>query len=806
MRMMRITSLVLIAALLTGCATGRAMRKGQSAAQRGDWDAAVAYYRQVLAADPGNVEARIAMERTTRLASADHLKRARDLEAQNQLGGAVAEYRLAAELDPSNTLAVSKAIELERRIREQIEAARPQPRIDTIRQQAAQTSPIPRIDPRTAVPQMRYPNASVRELLTTISQLTGINVTYDQGLDSQLQRPYPLDIQQTPLEQVLNQILTANQLTFKVIDQRTIFVYQDNPTNRQKYEDQYTQTFYVSNADVAELVQIINQMVSQGSAVRPLVYQSKSSNSIVVRATAPVMGVIENLIRGQDKPKPEVLVEGEILEVDRSFIRKLGLDLSQYALGLTFSPELAPPNVASIPNTFPTMPPPFNLNTISRGLSPADFYATVPTFLIQLLESDTRTRVLAKPSLLGRDGVPVTLRLGDQVPIPQTSFNAAAAGGVATIPTTSVQYQPVGINLYYTPRVTYQDEIILDALTLSKSGLGQFLVVAGQSFPTIIERTAQTSIRLRDGESTLIAGLLRDEDRKAIKSFPGFTQIPFLRSLFGNSDIQNDQTDVVMVLTTHIIQGHALTPADLRPMYVGTGQNLGAGLTPTLISPDAIGIGGGAPGAAAPGAPAGAAPPTTPPPGAITAETPPATAQPAAPTAPATPPRAVGVVPIQPVGGAATAPPPTAQGPVRVIITAPTAPEGGLTAGGGPHTVPIQIFGATDVVSLSLSITFDPAVLKPLQATAGSFMASGGVTPTFVPRVDANTGRVDLVFSRPASQPGASNTAGAPGLVAAISLMAGTAGTTQMAISGVATTSTGATIPLQFTPATVVVR
>src|SRR5262245_3942030 len=248
MRMLRGTSLVLIVALISGCATGRAMRHAQDAAAKGDWDSAVAYYRQVLVDNPGNVEARIAMERTTRLASSEHLKRARDLEAQNQLSGAVAEYRLAGELDPTNTLALSKAVELERKIREAIEAARPQPRIDTIRQQAAQTSPIPRIDPRTAVPQMRYPNASVRELLTTISQLTGINVTYDQGLDSQLQRPYPLDIQQTPLEQVLNQILTANQLTFKVIDPRTIFIYQDNPTNRQKYEDLFTQTFYVSNA------------------------------------------------------------------------------------------------------------------------------------------------------------------------------------------------------------------------------------------------------------------------------------------------------------------------------------------------------------------------------------------------------------------------------------------------------------------------------------------------------------------------------------------------------------------------------
>ena len=125
---------------------------------------------------------------------------------------------------------------------------------------------------------------------------------------------------------------------------------------------------------------------------------------------------------------------------------------------------------------------------------------------------------------------------------------------MANVPTTSVTYQEVGINLQFTPRVTYQDEIILDSLVLEKSGLGNNLLVAGQSFPTIVRRRSQGSIRLRDGESNVLAGLLRDDDRKTLRGLPGISSIPLLRTLFGSTDDQVDQTDIIMIITPHIVR------------------------------------------------------------------------------------------------------------------------------------------------------------------------------------------------------------------------------------------------------------
>jgi hypothetical protein len=138
------------------------------------------------------------------------------------------------------------------------------------------------------------------------------------------------------------------------------------------------------------------------------------------------------------------------------------------------------------------------------------------------------------------------------------------------------------------------------------------------------------------------------------------------------------------------------------------------------------------------------------------------------------------------------------------VLLAPPASraDGTLAAGGGPHTIPITITGATDIASISLSITYDPAVVRSPTVTAGSFMMQGGVTPTFVPHVDATVGRVDVAISRPSGQPGAS----AQGLLGAIAFTAGSAGATDVAITGVATNSAGQTVPLAFAPIQIVVK
>src|SRR5438552_848993 len=207
---------VLALALLTGgCAAGQAFRQGESQLHAGNLDEAVAAYRKAVQAAPDNANYKIALQRSQIAASRAHIERAKDFESKDQLEAALGEYKQASEYDPSNRLATSKVAELDRSIRERIEASRPRPPIEALRQRARATSGEPILNPASRDPlRINFDNVSVREILTFIGNFTGINITYDRDLQD---RPATVHLDQVTLEQALNQIMSMNQLSYKVV-------------------------------------------------------------------------------------------------------------------------------------------------------------------------------------------------------------------------------------------------------------------------------------------------------------------------------------------------------------------------------------------------------------------------------------------------------------------------------------------------------------------------------------------------------------------------------------------------------------
>jgi general secretion pathway protein D len=844
----KLAGVLVLALVASGCASSRAFRHGQDAVRASDWDSAVTYFTKALQGNPDSTEYKVNLQRAQEEAARQHTERARQLERQDQLDAALAEYRKSLELIGTDRLVQSKVAELERTIRERLEANRPKPRIEQLRSEAQRGSAPPLLNPASREPLRINVGAQsgLRDILNFIGTASGININYDSAFQD---KPYgPVNLDGVTLEEALNQVLSANQYYYKITGAKTIIIIPDQPAKHQQYDDLVMRVFYINHADSTELAALVNSVMRiPQMAVQPMVMPNKTANTITVRATAPVMDIVDRLIRANDRPRAEVVLDVQILEVNTQRIKHYGINLSQYALNLLFSPELAPPNTTAV-----SAPPPFNLNTVSQGVSTNDFYLGVPYAVVNFLEQDSTTRTLAKPQLRGAEGQKLTLNLGQQIPVISTVFGAAAAGGLATTPQSSYNYKDVGVNLEITPTVTYDGDVRLD-ISVENSSLGPSIDVGGQATPSFNSRKVHTFLRLREGEANLLAGLIRQDKSRSNSGVPGLSHVPGIRSLFTNNDINDSDTDIVMLVTPHVLRDHELTKEDVSNIYIGTQSNVGLSGPPQLIAPQteappAAAAPAPAAGATTPpnmspggvpgppfGSPGGVNPtiPPTPPgtvpvPGYVTTPTQPPTVPPTltnqpTPTAPnpaANPPAAPPAAATPPAGAAPpVAQPPAAEAPPREARPTGGAPGAGTPAatpaqiiltppgtefrvGGGPYTVPISINNATGISTLTLTIVYNPSVVRVRSVTEGTFMRQGGVTASFTPKNDAANGRIDLAFTRANDQTGASGA----GLIGALVIDALSAGSSTIAITAVALGPTGQPISLTSSPVTVTVR
>ncbi len=664
-------------------------------------------------------------------------------------------------------------------MRDQAEATAPKGNLAQLQAEAVrQSTPQPLFNLTTVLPGIRFNNTGLREILNSIGMTSGVNVTYDNTFQD---RTYTVQLDNVTLEEALNQILAANQLFYKVISPRSIIVVPDNVQKRGQYEEQAIRTFPVSHADATELAQLINTIIRVGGGqVQPMVVANKTANTVSVRATTNVMAIIERIVEQNDNPRAEVVVDVQILEVNRSRIKQFGLDLGDYSVTAVFSPEAdargttvtGGDGTASAATTIQSRP--FNANTVSRGVNTTDFYLSVPSAVVRFLESDSESKLIAKPQLRGAEGQKLTLNLGEEVPIPSTTFTPVAQGGAAFNPLTSFTYRPVGVNVEITPRVTFEGDVILELL-IENSALGEGLNVAGQNLPSFTSRKVVTKLRLRDGESNLLAGLLQEEERRSLRGFPGILRLPIIKQLFSANDSTIGQTDIVMLLTPRIVRTHELTARDLTPIFIGTQQNLGLSGPPSPLGQDPAAAPAAAP-APAPQAPrwcAGTSPPRL---------------------------RRLRAPAPAPAGTCGACPPLRAARPRerggQVLIS---PPSGDFRVGGGPYTLPVSVTGAARLSSMSLTVTYNPAVLRVRSVQEGSFMRSGGVQAAFTTS-QADAGRIDIAVVRPGDSTGVAGT----GLLAAILFDAVAPGPANLTVTGTGSAPGGAPLSLQFAPVTAV--
>jgi general secretion pathway protein D len=323
----------------------------------------------------------------------------------------------------------------------------------------------------------------------------------------------------------------------------------DTPSKRREYEQQTVKTFFLSNADLKETVDLL-RVVLGARRVAPL----PGANALTINDSPDKVAAAERIIDVLDKKRGEVVVDVEILEVNRSLLLEYGIEITS-----------AVPGVAGVAGAiFPDPTKDFTL-----GDNPYDkdnlVISGLPGVIYRLLKTDSATRLLANPQLRSSEGQTAQARFGDQVPVPVTVFTPIAQGGVAQQPVTSFEYKNVGVNIDITPRVHHDGEVSL-VLKLDISSVGP---PGFQGIPTFNSRTLTSVIRLRDGETNILAGLISDTERDSLSGIPGLASVPVLGRLFSRNRTERVETDIVMTLTPHVVVRPELTEQDLRSFTLG---------------------------------------------------------------------------------------------------------------------------------------------------------------------------------------------------------------------------------------------
>ena len=544
---------LLAPATLTGCATG-ALGRAHTAEQQQDYDRAIIEYNRILRADPDNMDARLLLERTKLRAAQQHFAAGRRLKEAGKLDEALVELQLASELNPTSGDITDTLQTVRNQLRTKVAVTREgQTQLEALIERTRNLPP-PGLDlPKGLVvpASLVFRSAGSRDVFAALARFADVNIVFDPAFRD---TPVSLDLRNSTFEDALAALTATTQTFYRVTAPRTITVIPDTPAKQREYEEDIIRTFYLSNADLKETIDLL-RIVADIRRIAPIA----ATNAITIQDTPERIAAVAKILTAIDKARPEVIIEVELLEVDRSRLQEFGLQIA--------SPSSAGINGAADVNRSDT-----TLRNLVN-LSQSDVFMTsVPGLYYRLLKSDAHTRTLANPQLRTSEGIAAQARFGERVPIPVTTFAPIATGGLAQQPITSFNYENIGVNIDITPRTHHDDEVTLvvklDVSSISGSGFG--------GLPTFGSRSISTVIRLKDGETNMLAGLIRDDERRVLDGVPGLSDIPVIGRMFSHNRMETQETDIILTLTPHIIRVLDLNEEDLRPFRIGrdTGASL----------------------------------------------------------------------------------------------------------------------------------------------------------------------------------------------------------------------------------------
>jgi len=713
-RMGGIGRLALLAALLTGCAGYQPHRDGLALLEEGRAEEGLSKLTEATQAAPDNQSYRADLLRSRELTVNRMLAAANSERAGGRLAAAQALYERILGIDPGNSRAVlgleslvmdarheaaleqaatllkqrdldaaraalkpvllensknGKALQLQRQIDEKVaKEAMAEPSL-----KAKFTKPVT----------LQFRDANLKMVFEALSRTSGINVLLDRDVKPDLKTS--IFVKDVSVEDTINLILLQNQLEKKVISDNTVFIYPVTPAKLKDYQDLKIRSFHLTNADPKQMLSMIKTLLKTKD-----IFIHEKTNSIVMRDTPDAIRLAEKMVADQDIAEPEVMLEVEVLEISRSRASELGIKF----------PEKL------------TLTTPTSVTTLSqlRDLTSGELTVNSLSTTLNLKLSDTDTNVLASPRIRVRNREKAKIMIGSRVPVITNAVTPVSTG--TPVITGSVQYLDVGLKLEVEPDIHLDNEVVikvgLDVSSIIKEVPNE---LSGTLAYEVGTRNASTVLRLKDGETQILAGLISDEDRKVASKVPGLGQIPVLGRLFSSHKDDNSKTEIVLSITPRIVGSARLHDAGEVEYWAGTESSVRSSLL--NIKPL----------------------------GSVAVST-------SASAATSVRPRST--VPRRDVSPGPQAP--AAAKPVTLSWQGPAQVKPGETV-----SLTLNVQSQQPVNSLGLLVSFDPGVFKAVDVVEGGFLKQDGTQSAFTKNIDQASGQILLDMSGSGSE-GASGT------------------------------------------------
>lgn len=724
LRRMQCVAVTFVVLVLGACA-GPVQRADDHIAQD-DWMRAVLEYRKAAARYPADVEYRSRLKQTEHKAADYYYQRGLALLEQDSLDAAIQQFQqgLAAVPDhgkllqvmnqallrkEANALYEQAAREIEagrleegRRLLKRALDAHPGHKraaelLSRFEKQELDEEGADRLALTSRAPiTLNFRQTDLRTAFEFIAKSFGVDVIFDESVKS---APVTLFAKDATFEQALSLMLTTTKTFYKKVGPNTILIAPDSKEKRGQYEDQLVRTFHLSSIRAKEMADIIKGVIN----VKKLIV-NEAQNTLVVRDTEEVIKLADKIIEANDRRAAELIMEVEILEVNRSKAERLGLDLGSSRV------------IASVSSAAPPIP---IVGSIQAAIRNA-ITLTLPSATFNFYKQDVDAKILANPKIRVLSGKSAKIHIGDRIPL-----RGASIQGAAGFVSTTYEYKEIGIRLLAEP-IVHLDNSVTVKVNLEVSSLGENLGTTAEPAYRIGTRNAETHMMLRDGETAILGGLIRDEDRKTRVRIPLLGDIPAAGALFTSYDDSKGRTDVLLTITPRVVRGWDLPSKEIRSFMSGTeerylSQSLFAKLAPPIARVEKTEVAKAVSATTVAPASAGQAVPTESP----TATTPAVTSGDNSAVAPS--------------------PPPVVAGQPPLFAFSEPVYEG---ATGKEFEIKLTAENLNAVVSLPMEIMFNPQLVKFVRGEVGSF-----ATKDFKAEVDEARGLLRVTLNFPDNAP-----------------------------------------------------